>query len=182
MKREQLEYIVLISIGCIAVLYVCFVFLLKPQWGKLKKDTEQQSQLTIKLEKAQGKIRRLPALKKSVKAFQDEVSKEEKKLLDNEFKIFVKMVKNATEKSGLKLNKIQPRNDIAIQRSKFYTEKWVVLETKAPYHVLGKWLYELEKQSSYIRIVNLSVKAHKKDMGIHNAKVTVGFLTKSDSK
>jgi len=182
MKREQLEYTVLISIGCMAVLYVSFVFLLKPQWGKLKENVVRQSELTTKLEKAKGKIQRIPILKKNVKKFQKKVSTEEEKLLDNEFKIFVKMVKNATEKSGLKLSKIQPKNDVAIKRSKYYTEKWVVLESKAPYHVLGKWLYELEKQSSYIRIVNLSVKARSKDMGIHNARVTIGFLTKSDSE
>ncbi len=182
MKREQIEYTILISIGCLAVLYVCFVFLLKPQWGKLKKNAKLQSELITKLNKAKGKIRRIPKLKKSVKKFQDEVSKEEKKLLDNEFKIFVEMVKNAAEKSGLKFSKIQPRNDIAIKRSKYYTEKWVVLESKAPYHVLGKWLHELEKQSSYIRIVNLSVNSKESDLGIHNTKVTVGFLTKSDSK
>ena len=182
MKREQIEYTVLISIGCIAVLYVCFVFLLKPQWGKFKKNTELQSELTVKLETAQGKIRRLPALKKNVKKLQAELLTEEKKLLDSEFGIFVKMIKNATEKSGLKLNKIYPKNDVAIPRSEFYTEKWVAIESKAPYHVFGEWLYELEKQSPYIRIVSLSVKSQKKDMGIHDAKVTIGFLTKSYSK
>jgi len=182
MKREQIEYTVLISIGCLAVLYVCFVFLLKPQWEKYKKNTELQSELTAKLEKAQGKIRRLPTLKKNVKTLQSELLTEEKKLLDDQFQIFVEIVKNATDKSGLKISKITPINSVAIPRSKFYTEKRVAIESKAPYHVLGKWLYELEMQSSYIRIVNLSVKAQENDMGIHNTKITIGFLTKSDSK
>jgi len=182
MKRQQIEYTVLLSIGCAAVLYVCFVFLLKPQWGKLKKNGEQQSLLTEKLQNANGKVKRLPALKKNVKVIQSEVMTEEKKLLDDEFDIFVKIVKKATAKSGLKLDKITPNNNAKIQRSKFYTEKWVALECKAPYHVLGKWLYELEKQSSYIRVVNLQVDANKNDMGIHKARITIGFLTKSNGK
>jgi len=182
MKREQIEYTVLISIGCIAVLYVCFVFLLKPQWGKYKKNTELQLELTGKLEKAQGKIHRLPTIKKNVKSLQTELLAEEEKLLDDQFQIFVKIVKNATEKSGLKISKITPISSVAIPRSKFYTEKWVAIESKASYHTLGKWMHELEKQSSYIRIVNLSVKAQNNDMGIHNTKITIGFLTKSDNK
>ncbi len=182
MKKEQIEYTVLISIGCTVALYVCFIFLLKPQWGKFKKNSKSQSELTVKLETAQRKIRRLPTLKKNVERLQAELLTEEKKLLDNEFGEFVKMVKNATEKSGLKLNKISPDLNVAIPRSEFYTEKWVTIESKAPYHVFGEWLYELEKQSSYARIVSLSVKSQKKDMGIHDTKVTIGFLTKSDSK
>ena len=182
MKREQIEYTVLISIGCLAVLYVCFVFLLKPQWGKYKKNTELQSELSVKLDKAHGRIRRLPAVKKNVKNLQAELLAEENNLLDDQFQIFVEIVKNATKKSGLKISKITPINNVAIPRSKFYTEKWVAIDSKAPYHVLGKWLYELEKQSSYIRIVNLTVNAKENDMGIHNTKITVGFLTKSDNK
>ncbi len=182
MKREQLEYIVLISIGCMAVLYVCFVFLLKPQWKNLKKNIKVESELTLKLQKAHSKIKQLPNLKKNIKSLQMEITEEEKKLLNNEFVAFVKIIKNATEKSGLKLNKIKPENNIVIPRSEFYTEKWIVLECKAPYHVLGKWFYELEKQSPYIKIVNISVNAKKEDMGIHNTKVTVGFLTKTNSK
>ncbi len=42
MKREQIEYIVLISFGSIILLYVCFVYLLKPQWGKLDKNQKQE--------------------------------------------------------------------------------------------------------------------------------------------
>ena len=182
MKKEQIEYTILISIGSIVVLYVCFVFLLKPQWGKFKKNIKSQSELTLKLENAQRKIRRLPTLKKNVERLQAELLTEEKKLPDNDFGEFVKIIKNATEKSGLKLNKISPEMNVAIPRGESYTEKWVTIESKTPYHVFGEWLYELEKQSSYIRIVKLSVKSQKQDMGIHDTKVTIGFLTKSESK
>jgi len=179
MKKEQLEYTILISIGCAVLLYICFFYLLKPQWGLLKQNKKVQSELSSKLENARGKIRRLPLLKKNVKTLQEEITKEENNLLDNQFEIFVKMIKRATEKSGLKLNKIHPESNVAIPRSKFYTEKWVAIESKVPYHVLGKWIDELENQSEYIRIVKLSVTADKNDLGIHNAKVTVGFLTKT---
>ena len=73
MKRQQIEYTVLLSICFAAVLFVCFVFLLKPQWGKFKKSGEQQSELAVKLQKAKGKVKRLPALKKNVKEIQLEI-------------------------------------------------------------------------------------------------------------
>jgi len=182
MKKEQLEYTILLSVGCLVILYICYVFLIVPQWKKLKQSKKIQNELTTKLNVARGKVRRLPILKKNVKTLQNEIDSEEKQLFDNRFELFVKMVKEATKKSGLKINNIHPDKNVDIQRSKYYKEKWVSLETHVPYHVLGKWLDELENQSKYLRIIKLSIVSKPDDIGVHKAKVTIGFLIKTNAK
>ena len=179
MKREQIEQIALLCIGCIVIIYVCFTFLLKPKWKKLEETSKQYTQLMSDLNIANRKIKRLPVTRINVNKMQAYVDEQERDLFINDFGDFVKIIRNATEKPGLKLNKISPNNNLKIRRSDYYTEHWVTLDTKASYHVIGTCIDELENLSPFVRIVSISTKATPGAYGMHDASVTVGFLVKS---
>jgi len=178
MKKEQIEHIALMAIGCIAVGYVSVAFVFKPQWKKFKKSATESVEIQDKLERARSKVNSLPGLRKNTRALDAAVAEEERRLKEDSFEAFVKTIKNAAIKAGVELKRIRPRDDVEIARGSQYAERWVTVETRAPYHVIGRWMKGFEEQSPYVRVVSITIRSSQGSAGFHEADLTVGFLVK----
>jgi Tfp pilus assembly protein PilO len=103
---EREKNLLIITIGFV-VFYVFYVFLLTPKWDEISKTKLEASNLRLNLRIAEGKIKILDAIEKSVGISPDVsiLSRDEKALE------VLKLLSQATVRSGLTLNFIKPNLD-----------------------------------------------------------------------
>lgn len=180
MKREQLEQIILAVIGGAAVLVTAYYLVIKPQTAKLSAMAADARRIETALSDAQRKVHALPRLKAACRALEQRVAAADQLLIgDGSFDGFLAVIKSSADAAQLELHHVRPRDTLpVVDRGPAYAEHFVIVDTSAPYHALGKWLAALEASSPYVRIHALSVSSSPVDGGIHPASVTLGFLAK----
>ena len=183
MKKEKLEQILILVIGCAAILYGSYALVFKSKFKKIKEVTAKSKVLNVDLEKANKEVRSLTRYKKKAKELESKVTKLERELIrDDSFEFFLGIIKKladsenvALQKSTLIANvKTLPKNDD-------YAERWVTVETSAPYHSIGKLIAKLENYSPFIRIVEINIISSGSSVKTHNFEFIIGFLVKKNS-
>ena len=180
MNREKIEQLALVVVGSMTVLAAAFYLMLKPQWQRLMTVRAESGDVAAKLADAQSKVANLPNLKQSTKKMEARVAALEHDLVGNgSFDAFVTVIKHAADRAGIDLKTVRQRDDkLSVPRGAYHAERWVTVETVAPYHALGKWMSTLESQSPFVRIVAIRARAAPDCSGAHEAEITVSFLVK----
>jgi len=183
MKREQIEQIILAVIGGAAMLVAAYHLVIKPQMAKLSAMTTDAKRIDAALSDAQRKVSALPRLKSSCRLLEQRVAAADQLLIgDGSFDGFLTVIKSSADTASLELRHVRPRDSLpVVDHGTAYQEHFVVVDTVAPYHVLGAWLAALEATSPYVRVHALSISSTPADGGFHPASVTLGFLAKRSS-
>jgi Tfp pilus assembly protein PilO len=178
-NREKAEHILFIVLVIAIIVIGGYMFVLRPRLADLQKIQAGSEELDLKLSEAQIKAQSVPRLRNRTRTLAEQVTSQEALMVQGgEFSDFLFIIKAAADTAGLKLQNAKPRDDVPpVQESK-YVERWVRVQTQAPYHGLGRFVYELERNSPYVRVVDLEVRAQPVEIGLHSANVTVGFLVK----
>ncbi|MCU0641124.1 MAG: hypothetical protein MUC35_03425 [Candidatus Margulisbacteria bacterium] len=114
-KLSEREKNLLIITIAFVVFYVFYMFLLTPKWDEIGQIKDQARTLRLDLRVAEGKIKILDAIEKSVGIIQEKsvLSRDEKALE------VLKLLSQATVRSGLTLNFIKPDLDSEGEGLKF---------------------------------------------------------------
>jgi len=181
--RERIEQIALMVLAALVLLVVSFYLILRPQWSKLQRVQRDTEQVTTELDKARAQVDLLPRLQEQCKTLEATVARQEAQFVGNgTFDVFWELVKRCADQTGLQLANVRRRGDgVTVLRGPVYAEQWVVLDTTAPYHVIGEWISSVERASPFVRIVSITVKGSDQVRGMHSAEVTLSFLTRSIS-
>ncbi len=183
MKKEKLEQIIILVIAFAVVLYGSYTLVFKSKFNNLKEVSVKSKALNLELEKAKKEVRSLTRYKKKSKEIESKLTQLESELIrDDSFEFFLGIIKKLADsenvplqKSTLVVNvKTLPENDD-------YAERWVTIETSAPYHSIGKLIAKLENYSPFIRIVEINIVSSGSSVKTHNLEFTVGFLVKKNS-
>lgn len=175
-RKSQIEKIALAVVVCGVVGYVLYTFVLTPQWETFKKTLTDSEELEQKVTVAEKKKRSLPRLRDETKEYDKIVTEAEKSFVEGKtFDAFLRVIKGAADKAEIRLEKVQPWEQGTEPYGKLYEEKKVIVETRAPYHQLGKWMREVENKSPFIHIEQINVRTSDAS-GQQEANVVIGFL------
>lgn len=100
---DREKNLLIITVGCV-IFYVFYQFLLVPKWDEITSLKDKAREQRLELKMAEGKIKILDAIEKSVGVLPEksEMSREEKALE------VLKLLSQATVKSGLNINFVKP--------------------------------------------------------------------------
>ncbi len=180
MKKEKIEQILILVIGCAAILYGSYALIFKSKFQKLKKVTKESKTLVTSIGKANTEVKSLARHKKKAKELDSNVTQLEQKLIqDDSFEFFLGIIKKLADSENVTLQKSTLITNVkTIPANDNYTERWVKIETSAPYHSIGKLISKLESYSPFIRIVQIKIVSSGSSIQTHNVEFTVGFLVK----
>jgi Tfp pilus assembly protein PilO len=178
--RERIEQITLMALTALLLLVLAFYLALLPQWNKLQRVQGDSAKTIAELDKARQHVGMLPLIRQQCKTLETSVAEQEQAFVGNgTFDGFWEVIKRCADQTGLQLANVRQRTDVRLQRSSSYAEQWIVLDTVAPYHVIGKWIDAMERVSPFVRIISIKVRSDEQTRGNHQAEITVSFLTRS---
>ncbi len=166
------------AIILIFVLILDFVFLMKPQIRILSKLSSKASLLGKDLKNAKKDIasqkefeNQLTVLKASIKNFGSTVIPEE------ELPSILEKISLTAKQTYVKIIQIKPLKEekTAILKAEggVYYRIPILIDIQCGYHVLGKFLNELESSSAFLKIIGLEISANPADSLHHLARLTV---------
>jgi len=183
MKKEKTEQIIFLIMGCCVILYGSYALLFKSKLKKIKEITSKSKTLNSSIKKADKEIKGLIRYKKKTKELDEKVTKLERQLIqDDSFEFFLGIIKKLADSENIPLqNSTLSTNVKTLPENDNYVEKWVTVETSAPYHSIGKLITKLENYSPFVRIVEINIVSSGSFIKTHNLHLTIGFLVKKKS-
>jgi len=183
MKKEKIEQILLLVIGCGIIFYGSYALIFKSKIKKLKAITSKSKTLNIDLEKADREVKSLAKYKKKARDLDSEVTQLERELIrENSFEFFLGIIKKLADSENIALQKSTLLDNVkTLPANDDYAERWVTVETSAPYHAIGRLISKLENYSPFIRIVEINIVSSGSSIKTHNVEITVGFLVKKNT-
>jgi len=183
MEKEKIEQIIILVISCAVVLYGSYALVFKSKFKKIKTVTAKSKVLNADFTKASKEVRSLVRYKKKAKELETKTTKLERKLIrDDSFEYFLGIIKKLADSENVALQKSTLVSNVkTLPVNEEYAERWVTIETSAPYHSIGKLITKLENYSPFIRIVEINIVSSGNAIQTHNVNFTVGFLVKKKS-
>jgi len=183
MKKEKIEQILILVFGCAIILYGSYALVFKSKFKKVKKISLDSKELTANLGKASIEVKSLTKFKKKGKELDSNVTQLERELIkEDSFEFFLGIIKKLADEENVALHKSTLITNVkTISNNDDYAERWVKIETSAPYHSIGKLIAKLENYSPFIRIIEINIVSSGSSIQTHNVEFTVGFLVKKKS-
>jgi len=180
MTREQIEQMTLMVLAVAILLVGSFYAIVKPQWARLQRVSTESQQVKANLASARAKVDTLPSLMRQCRSIEAAVTRQERQFVgDGNFDTYLGVIKRCADAVGMSLGTVQLRTDVNVTRGAVFAERWVTVDTQAPYHTIGAWIAMMEQESPFIRVVRAAVNSGNDPSGKHPATLTVAFLTKS---
>ncbi|GEM_PF-1397591 len=184
MNREKIQQILILVIGCAGIVYGSYALIIKSKFKKIKEISTKSKTVSTDLGKAKKEVKSLTKIKAKVKNLDAEVTRHERELIsEDSFEFFLGIIKKLADSENIALQKSTLLDSVnTLPANEVYAERWVSVETSAPYHAIGKLIAKLENYSPFIRIVELNIVSSGSTIKTHNVIITVGFLVKKNKR
>ncbi len=163
----------------LAVIFLLdFVVLLKPQIGISGKLGAKVSALKKDLKSAKKDIasqkefsNKLNQLKEKAKVIGSTVTPEE------ELPSVLEGISRRANQDQVKITQIKPLKEektaLLKAGSGIYYQIPILIDAQCGYHALGKFLYDLESEAAFLKVIGLEVKTNPADIARHLIRLTV---------
>jgi type IV pilus assembly protein PilO len=174
--KEKREYMILAVVGGALILYVYFMFLLKPQFTSLISVFREAGQIKRSLVQTMDNVNNMPLMEKKIEKAKEVQPFYEKKLpREEELPTLLGNLSELARENNVKIISIKPIKDEDEPEGgeSVYMEIPIQVKARCGYHQLGRFINDLESADRFMMIGDINIKSIAKSKTIHDVKLVV---------
>lgn len=161
LKRNPKQMLIVISAAVAVALLVYFAFILKPQVIKISGIMGRLNKARADLKTAESDIAGIGSMNNAVEAFNKKIGKYEKTLpIEEGIPGLLESLSEMARKANMRIAGIVPVGTKELKAEKrVYKEIPIMINAKAGYHELGRFLTSLENSDRFIKVADIHIKS-----------------------
>ena len=173
--KNQKQVIIIIAIAVLLALFLYITFIFSPQIVKIVGLSGKLAKARINLRGAESIIAKMDGMKAAIEVYKAKVGKYEKMLPTEEgIPSLLESLSEMAKSSSMSIAGIAPftPNDSKPQ-GPVYKELPIMINAKAGYHELGRFMASLENSDRFIKIADMQIKFNKATPNKHDIELLV---------
>jgi len=175
LKKNPKQMIIVISSAVLLSLFVCIVFVFKPQIVNISGVRARLSKINADLKGARSDIARIGVMKDTVDSYKKKIGLYEKTLpTEDGIPGLLESLSGMAKSANMRIAGIVP----IIQKkpeagNRAYEEIPITITAQAGYHELGRFLASLENSDRFMKVTDIQIKADKASPKKHDVELLV---------
>ncbi len=175
LKKDPKQMVIVISSVTLLTLFVCIVFIFKPQVVSISGVRTRLSKVNADLRSARSDIAKISTMKDVIASYDKKMGLYEKTLpTEDGIPGLLESLSEMAKSANMRIAGIVPIAQKGSEAgNRVYKEIPIMITAKAGYHELGHFLSSLESSDRFMKVADMQIKADKASPKKHDVELLV---------